>query len=83
MSWLVVWVLPELGILPDLPNWLNFWLLAVLVSLVYLPVTFLTEPDDREHLIRYYVQARPLGFWGPIHEESQRRGLLTAEGDAR
>jgi Na+/proline symporter len=80
MSWLVVWVLPELGVLPDLPNWLNFWLLAALVSMVYLPVTLMTEPDDREHLIRYYVQARPLGFWGPIHREAERRGLLTAEG---
>jgi Na+/proline symporter len=83
MSWLVVWVLPELGILPDLPNWLNFWLLAVLVALVYLPVTFLTEPDDREHLVRYYVQSRPLGFWGPVREEAQRRGLLTEEGGSR
>jgi hypothetical protein len=53
------------------------------VSLVYLPVTFLTEPDDREHLIRYYVQARPLGFWAPIREEAQRRGLLAAEGGER
>jgi len=40
----------------------------------------MTEPDDREHLIRYYVQARPLGFWSPIREEAGRRGLLTEEG---
>ena len=70
MSWLVVWVLPELGVLPELPNWLNFWLLAGLVSLVYLPVTFMTRADDCDHLVRYYVQARPLGFWGPIRDEA-------------
>jgi hypothetical protein len=58
-------------------------LLAVLVSLVYLPVTLMTEPDDREHLIRYYVQARPLGFWRPIREEAERRGLLVTEGSVR
>jgi Na+/proline symporter len=83
MSWLVVWVLPEIGVLPELPNWLAFWLLAALVSLVYLPVTFLTAPDDREHLIRYYVQARPLGFWGPIRTEAERRGLLVTAGGPR
>jgi hypothetical protein len=70
-------------VLPELPNWLNFWLLAALVSLVYLPVTFLTEPDDREHLIRYYVQARPLGFWGPIRAEAERRGLLADQGGSQ
>jgi Na+/proline symporter len=76
MSWLVVWVLPELGLLPELPNWINFWLLALLVMLVYLPVTFLTKPDDLTHLVRYYTMARPLGWWRPVHREAVRRGLL-------
>jgi len=76
MSWLVVWVLPELGVLRELPNWAAFWLLAALVSLVYLPITFLTKPDDRDHLVKYYVMARPLGFWKPIREEAVRRGLI-------
>ena len=76
MSWLVVFVLPAIGVLPVLPDWANFWLLAVLVALVYVPVTLLTKPDDKEHLIRYYVQARPLGWWGPIRAEAIRRGLI-------
>jgi len=76
MSWLVVWVLPELGLFPELPNWVNFWLLAILVSLVYVPVTFLTKSDNLDHLVRYYVMARPLGFWGPIRQEAERRGLI-------
>jgi hypothetical protein len=83
MSWLVVWVLPALGLLPELPNWANFWLLAGLVSLVYLPVTFLTKPDDMDHLVRYYVMARPFGWWGPVREEAIRRGLVTPAGDLR
>lgn len=83
MSWLVVWVLPALGLLPELPNWINFWLLAALVALVYVPVTFLTEPDDREHLVRYYVMARPFGWWGPIRAEAIRRGLITPAGDLK
>ena len=77
MSWLVVFVLPALGILPQLPDWASFWLLAVLVSLVYVPICFLTKPDDLEHLVKYYVQARPAGFWGPVRKEAIRRGLIT------
>ena len=83
MSWLVVWVLPALGLVPELPNWINFWLLAALVAIVYVPVTFLTEPDDREHLVRYYVMARPFGWWGPIRAEAIRRGLITPSGDLK
>jgi Na+/proline symporter len=80
MSWLVVWVLPELGIVRELPNWANFWLLAVLVALVYIPVTFLTKPDNRDHLVRYYVMARPLGIWGPIRELALAKGLIEDAG---
>jgi Na+/proline symporter len=76
MSWLVVFVLPALGVLPELPDWANFWLLAVLVGLVYVPVCFLTKPDDMDHLVEYYVQARPAGFWGPVRREAIRRGLM-------
>lgn len=79
MSWLVVWVLPEIGVMPELANWANFWLLAVLVSLVYIPVTFLTEPDDMDHLVKYYVMARPLGFWKPVRDEALLRGLIETE----
>jgi Na+/proline symporter len=79
MSWLVVWVLPALGVIPKLPDYQQFWLLAFLVGLVYLPVTFLTKPDDMEHLVQYYVMARPLGWWGPVRREAIRRGLITVE----
>jgi hypothetical protein len=80
MSWLVVFVLPALGVLPQLPDWVNFWLLATLVGLVYVPVCFLTKPDDLDHLVRYYVQARPAGFWGPVRREAVRRGLIPDKG---
>ena len=76
MSWLVVWVLPAVGLFPKLPEYQQFWLLAVLVALVYLPITFLTKPDNMDHLVRYYVAARPWGFWGPVRKEAIKRGLI-------
>jgi SSS family solute:Na+ symporter len=56
---------------------------VVLVALVYVPVTFLTEPDERPHLIKYYVMARPLGFWGPVRRDAVRLGLVTPSGDLK
>ncbi|HVS62721.1 MAG TPA: sodium:solute symporter [Thermoanaerobaculia bacterium] len=81
MSWLVVFVLPALGVLPALPDWVNFWLLAILVSLVYVPVCFLTKPDDMDHLVQYYVAARPAGLWGPVKREAVRRGLVEDDSE--
>ncbi|PYV92025.1 MAG: sodium:solute symporter [Acidobacteria bacterium] len=76
MSWLVVWILPHYGILPRLPDYQQFWLLMGLGLIVYIPVTFLTPPDDLDHLIRYYVQSRPMGLWGPVRKEAEKRGLI-------
>jgi Na+/proline symporter len=78
LSWLVVWVLPHYGLLPELPDYGQFWLLMVLGLVVYVPITFLTPPDDVEHLVRYYVQSRPVGWWGPVRREAERRGLIQA-----
>lgn len=76
MSWLVVWILPALNILPDLPDYQQFWLLMVLGALVYLPVTYLTKPESMDHLVKYYMMSRPLGWWKPVRLEAERRGLI-------
>jgi Na+/proline symporter len=76
VSWLVVWVLPNFGILPELPDHLQFWLLMALGAAIFLPATFLTPAEDMEQLVRYYVMTRPLGWWGPVHAEAVRRGLI-------
>ena len=83
LSWLVVWVLPMFGVLPDLPDYLQFWALMVLTILVYLPVTYLTEPEDMDHLVKFYVMSRPIGFWGPVRKEAERQGLLEKDHRVR
>jgi Na+/proline symporter len=77
ICWLVVWVLPAFGVLPELKDFQQFWLLMALVACVYLPVAFLTKPDDMDRLVKLYLQTRPIGFWGPVRREAERRGLLT------
>jgi Na+/proline symporter len=76
VAWLVVWILPAFGVFPPLPDYLQFWLLMALGALVFLPTTFMTKPEEMDHLIRYYLQTRPLGWWGPVHREAVRRGLI-------
>ena len=78
LSWLVVWILPKLGVIPALPDYMQFWLLVLLNAMIYIPVTYLTKPDDMDHLVKFYVMSRPIGFWGPVKKEAQNRGLLTA-----
>jgi Na+/proline symporter len=76
LSWLVVWILPRFGVIPELPDYLQFWALIILNAMIYLPVTFLTKPEKMDHLVAYYVMSRPIGFWGPVREEAIRQGLI-------
>ncbi len=76
LSWLVVWVLPAFGVIPEMPDYLQFWSLMALTALIYLPVMYLTKPENMDHLVKYYVMSRPIGFWGPVRREAERQGLL-------
>ncbi len=78
LSWLVVWILPRFGVIPALPDYLQFWILIVLNAIIYLPVTFMSEPEDMDHLVAYYVMSRPIGFWGPVRKEAERQGLISS-----
>lgn len=79
LSWLVVWILPEFHILPDLPDYLQFWIMMALGALIYFPITFLTKPEDMDRLVKYYVMSRPLGWWKPVRLEAERLGLVPRE----
>lgn len=84
VAWLVVWVLPAFGVFPPLPDYLQFWLLMALGAVVFLPATLFTRPEKMDHLIRYYLQTRPIGWWGPVHREAVLRGLiLEGEGGGK
>ena len=83
VSWLVVWVLPAFGVLPKLPDYLQFWALMALGVLAFLPATLLTRAEPMNHLVEYYVMTRPLGFWGPVRREAIRQGRITQADDAR
>jgi Na+/proline symporter len=76
VSWLVVWVLPAYGVIPQLQDHEQFWTLMALGAVVFLPATLLTPAEPLDRLVRYYVMTRPVGWWGPVHREAVRRGLI-------
>jgi Na+/proline symporter len=82
IAWLVVWILPAYGVIPELPDYLQFWSLMALGALVFFPTTFLTKAEPMDHLVRFYLQTRPIGWWGPVRAEAIRRGLLAEEPKA-
>jgi Na+/proline symporter len=83
LSWLVVWILPAYGFIHPLKDHEQFWLLLGLGVLVFLPVTLLTKPEDMNHLVRFYAMTRPVGWWGPVHREAVRQGLVAEDQSLR
>lgn len=81
LSWLVVWILPRFGLIPELPDYIQFWILIILNAMIYLPVTFLTKQENMDHLVSYYVMSRPIGFWSPVRQEAIKRGLIQEPGN--
>lgn len=52
-------------------NWAQIMLITVgVTTIVWLVVTFLTAPVDKECLLKFYKKVRPGGAWGPISKES-------------
>jgi len=52
-------------------NWAQIMLITVGgTTIVWLVVTFLTAPVDKECLLKFYKKVRPGGAWGPISKES-------------
>ena len=76
LSWLVVWILPEFNIIPEMPDHIKFWIMMILGALIYIPITFITKPENMDRLVKYYVMSRPLGWWKPVREEAIKRGLI-------
>ena len=56
----------------------NVLLTVAFTTAVWLVVTFLTPPDDRDKLLAFYKKVRPGGFWGPIARLNGRAYKLDA-----
>ena len=51
-------------------NWAYRMLITVgITTCIWLIVTFLTKPVDKEHLTRFYKKIMPGGFWKPFRSE--------------
>lgn len=73
-SFLVAMILMKfspLGKSGDL-NWAYRMLITIAITtLIWLIVTFLTQPVDKKHMIQFYKKIKPGGLWKPIREQSK------------
>ncbi len=53
-------------------------LIVAVTTVVWLVVTLLTPPDDKDKLLAFYRKVRPGGFWGPISRLNGRSFKLQA-----
>ena len=81
ISWLIVWILPSLGIGVGMTQEWQFWWAMILCLPIYLFFTYITKPEDKEKLAIYYAMTRPPGFWKPIKAYAIEKGYLSIEED--
>ncbi|MBX7254846.1 MAG: hypothetical protein K1Y02_00695 [Candidatus Hydrogenedentes bacterium] len=64
-----------------LPLYMTFPAIALTVLVIAVVTTLLTQPTDRETLVRFYRDVRPWGFWGPIAHEADTTSVSTLKWD--
>jgi Na+/proline symporter len=82
ISWIIVWILPSLGIISHISQEYQFWLIMLLCLPIYIICTYLTKAEDKEKLAIYYAMTRPPGFWKPIRNIALEKGYISLEDDA-
>ena len=70
-------LIPAFSNLERFPFWMGFAVLFVLGWVVILFATLITRPESPEVLRKFYLSAKPIGWWGPI-----RRALSEEESSA-
>lgn len=68
-------LVPSFSDLHRYPFWEGFVILFVLGWACILVATLVTRPEPLEVLQKFYLTARPIGFWGPV-----RRSLAARQG---
>jgi Na+/proline symporter len=63
-------------LLPDWPVYIAVGVVMTASFVWTIIATVLTKPTDIEVLVKFYVRVRPFGFWKPIREEAEWRGLI-------
>ena len=68
-SLITILVLTIFTRLQKVPIELKHQIIVIPVSIVsWLLVTYLTDPEPKETLFKFYNRVRPWGFWGPVRE---------------
>jgi len=73
----IVFVLVKFLLFPEASEYIHVLLGIGLTTLLWLAVTLITDPDEKDVLQEFYRKARPLGFWRPVREELGLQGATS------
>ncbi len=76
-------LIPAFSNLERFPFWMGFAVLFVLGWIVILAATLLTRPESSEVLRRFYLLAKPIGWWGPVRRDLSEEDRAAARQETR
>jgi SSS family solute:Na+ symporter len=89
-SWLASWtghnwngLVPAFGNLARYPFWAGFGILFALGWFCILTATLLTRPEPLHILQRFYLTARPIGWWTPVRRTLKGHSDPAARNELR
>ncbi len=66
-SLITIFILTAYARMKNVPIELKYQIIVIPVSIIsWLLVTYLTSPEPKETLFKFYNRVRPWGFWGPV-----------------
>jgi solute:Na+ symporter, SSS family len=68
-------LIPAFSNLDRYPFWQGFTILFGLGWVCILLATFMTRPEPLDTLQKFYLAARPIGFWGPVRRSLAREAM--------
>lgn len=76
-------LIPAFSNLGRYPFWEGFAILFGLGWICILLATFLTRPEPLDILQKFYLTARPIGFWGPVRRSLAGEQAASRAGETR
>jgi Na+/proline symporter len=76
-------LVPAFSNLERFPFWIGFGVLFILGWIFILAATFLTRAESFEVLRKFYISARPIGWWGPVRRSLTEEQRLAIRKETR
>lgn len=83
LGWNMDGLIPAFSNLDRHPFWMGFAILFALGWISILIATFLSRPETPDILRRFYLKAKPIGWWGPVRRLLSTEELSSVHNETR